>query len=114
MNINCKKHEKLWWKWAPHSKDSEITKRFIIAIGCRWSIYLFYRWYKKDDNAVPPVYVLQRISTQLPDFISTNVDAKDKAKAIWWIDSDKMQDLLATTAEKCLGPEKARNYLVSG
>lgn len=73
-----------------------------------------FRWYKRDDNAVPPVYVLQRISTLLPDFVSTNKEDRNKAKADWWTDSDKMQDLLAAAAEKCLGPEKSRNYLVSG
>ena len=73
-----------------------------------------FRWYKRDDNAVPPVYVLQRISTLLPDFVSNNKEDRNKAKADWWTDSDKMQDLLAAAAEKCLGPEKSRNYLVSG
>ena len=77
-------------------------------------VFFYCRWYQKDDNADPPVYVLQRISTRLPDFISSDNDAKMKAKEMWWVDSDKMQDILATTAEKCLGPEKARNYVVSG
>ena len=72
------------------------------------------RWYVRDDNAVPPVYVLQRISTHLPDFISSNDKDRGKARDQWWIDHDRMQDVLGKTAEKCLGAEKARNYLVSG
>ncbi|XP_052105636.1 NACHT domain- and WD repeat-containing protein 1-like isoform X2 [Mytilus californianus] len=93
--------------------EAKEFEQLLQAIDSTEDKELLTKWYKRDDNAVPPVYVLQRISTQLPDFISSNVDDKNKAKAIWWIHSDKMQDLLAATAEKCLGPEKARNYLVS-
>lgn len=33
---------------------------------------LINTWYKKDENAIPPAYVLQPISSQFPEFITTN------------------------------------------
>ena len=30
-----------------------------------------WKWYLKDENASPPVYVLQPISTHLPEFLTT-------------------------------------------
>jgi len=35
-------------------------------------MFFISRWFSKDLNAVPAVYVVHTISTKLPDFVSTN------------------------------------------
>lgn len=56
-------------------------------------------WYKKDSNAVPPISVLQPISSILINFNNKRVpklQAEDQA--IWWDILNKMQKLLRKSA----------------
>lgn len=42
-------------------------------------------WYELDTNAVPPVLVLQPISSLLPNFLNKNVPhLQEKDQAEWW------------------------------
>ena len=35
---------------------------------------LCFRWYRLDENLQPPVYVMQPVSSNLPDFMSADQD----------------------------------------
>lgn len=77
-------------------------------------------WYKKDSNAVPPVSVLQPISSILINFNNKRVpklQAEDQA--IWWDTLNKMQKLLRKAAASLgaserMSKEAVHNYFMSG
>ncbi|XP_022342057.2 NACHT and WD repeat domain-containing protein 2-like isoform X2 [Crassostrea virginica] len=71
------------------------------------------KWYKRDENAVPPVYALTQISKFLPDFLSTDAQKKRAATNQFWDENDIMQDALEMAANQVLGPEEAEKYVVS-
>lgn len=77
-------------------------------------------WYKKDSNAVPPVSILQPVSSILVNFINKRVpklQAEDQA--VWWDTLGKMQKLFrkATASLFAAGKmtkEEMHNYYMSG
>ena len=77
------------------------------------ALYYTCRWYKRDDNAVPPVFTLVPVSFHLPDFICDDKDRKDTAKKQWWEESDAMQDAVELAATKVLGSSEAEKYVIS-
>jgi hypothetical protein len=72
------------------------------------------RWYRKDDNSVPPAYILLSVSTHIPDFLSEDEGKKKVAKNKWWEESQIMQEALSETAKKVFDKETARQYIQSG
>ena len=75
---------------------------------------MYCRWYRRDDNYVPPMYVLLSISHHLPDFTSDDKDKKKAAKETWWKESDDVQEALIQAAQKVFDVEKTRQMTVSG
>ncbi|KAH3832819.1 hypothetical protein DPMN_106116 [Dreissena polymorpha] len=71
------------------------------------------RWYSRDDNAVPPAYILASISTHLPDFISMDRDRQKVGKEQWWKESEQMQHALESAATRVFDQETARKYIIS-
>lgn len=77
-------------------------------------------WYKKDSNAVPPISVLQPISSILVNFNNKRVpklQAEDQA--VWWDTLNKMQKLLRKAAASLQASGKftsdtMHNYFMSG
>lgn len=77
-------------------------------------------WYKKDSNAVPPISVLQPISSILVNFNNKRVpklQAEDQA--VWWDTLNKMQKLLRKAAASAFAAAKIdkdimHNYFMSG
>ncbi|XP_070554535.1 NACHT domain- and WD repeat-containing protein 1-like [Ptychodera flava] len=75
---------------------------------------LLQSWYKKDENEIPAMYVLQRISTILPDYKSTDEEVKRQAKASWWSVSDRIRKFLSQASEKIFkGDSRANKYKYS-
>ncbi|XP_071805182.1 NACHT domain- and WD repeat-containing protein 1-like isoform X2 [Asterias amurensis] len=76
-------------------------------------------WFLRDDNCVPPVYVLQPISSKLPYFNRRDEPIKSKEQqGEWWSTFELLQSQLRFAAEeaetkKVLTPEKAKKYTVS-
>ena len=68
----------------------------------------------RDDNSVPPTYVLQPISSLLPDFKSPDADRRSEAKNAWYDDNTIMQDAIVPAACLCLDKVKAHEYEMSG
>lgn len=71
------------------------------------------RWYKRDDNSLPPVFVLQTISKLLPDFLSRDQEKKKAAKSTWWYESEALQKTLTDVSKKVLGEKEAMKYIIS-
>ncbi|GCC16897.1 hypothetical protein chiPu_0017383 [Chiloscyllium punctatum] len=70
------------------------------------SLKLLQEWFWKDENAVPPVYILQPITTHLPDYSKMRTERREeheKALQSWSDLQQRIADLLrvaATQAEK--------------
>lgn len=76
---------------------------------------LLRKWFLRDDNAVPPEYVLQPISSQFPDaFSSSNKEGRKAATRAWREVHYKLQNMLKTAAAKALDKEAAKKYYISG
>ena len=83
-------------------------------------VTLLDTWYKKDANAVPPVSILQPISSILINFLNRRVpklQAEDQA--VWWDTMTKMQKLfrkgsLSLFNQNKMTKEEMHNYYMSG
>ena len=75
-----------------------------------------YRWFKKDENAVPAVYVLQPISSVYPDYLlHDDLERQKRARDDWWKDFLELQDILVEGARKKLSdPDRINQYSMSG
>lgn len=68
---------------------------------------LITKWFLLDNNHVPPVYILQPVSTYYPDYINaTNAEAQKKASNQWWKDFELMQRYLRQAAIETNIPTK--------
>ncbi|KAL4712468.1 hypothetical protein ACJJTC_007484 [Scirpophaga incertulas] len=82
-------------------------------------VILLDTWYKKDSNAVPPVSVLQPISSILINFNNKRVpklQAEDQA--VWWDTLNKMQKLFRKASSQLYATGKIdkdimHNYFMS-
>ena len=88
---------------------SQVNNRIILNLGNS-----YYRWYSKDTNAIPPVYVVHPISFHIPDFVSPDKEKKTAAKNQWWYESEVIHGTLEKIAQKCFDSEIARKYIRSG
>ncbi|CAD7093198.1 unnamed protein product [Hermetia illucens] len=80
------------------SSELQMLRDELTAMGTDGS--LLDVWYKKDSNAVPPISVLQPISSILINFNNKRVpklQAEDQA--VWWDTLTKMQKLLRKAAQ---------------
>ncbi|XP_077979004.1 NACHT and WD repeat domain-containing protein 2-like [Glandiceps talaboti] len=75
---------------------------------------LFDRWYKKDDNAVPPSYMLQPISSIIPNFGHRSIRMlAEKAKAEWGQVYQRMSSILTKTALYSFGDHITAHKFIS-
>ncbi|VDI78486.1 Hypothetical predicted protein, partial [Mytilus galloprovincialis] len=98
----------------PRQIPAEKYEKIIKCIDLSDQTQLLSKWYLKDDNCVPPQYILQPISSHLPEFIvKQNKEKQNVAKDQWWKESDMMFDSLVTGAEKALTKEEAYTFKIS-
>ncbi|XP_046986255.1 NACHT and WD repeat domain-containing protein 2 [Schistocerca americana] len=82
-------------------------------------VSLLDTWYRKDSNAVPPVSVLQPISSILINFNNKRVPKlQQHDQALWWDTLARMQKLLRKAAHALYSAEKIdkdtmHNYFMS-
>ncbi|KAG7296838.1 hypothetical protein JYU34_019694 [Plutella xylostella] len=99
------------------SSELQLLRDDLAAVGV--DVILLDTWYKKDSNAVPPVSVLQPISSILVNFNNKRVpklQAEDQA--VWWDTLTKMQKLFRKAAlnlYNCgkIDKETMHNYFMS-
>ena len=71
-------------------------------------------WYLRDDNSVPPCYVLQPVSTQIPWINSVDALVVSKAKQEWREMEKRIWSHLRSAAERAeLDEEVKQKYTVS-
>ena len=79
---------------------------------------LLSKWFLKDDNILPPTYVLQPITDLLPDYgnVSVTKDARSNASKEWWTAFERMQVVFRNAADKIFKEsQKTRwKYFMSG
>ncbi|XP_021375216.1 NACHT and WD repeat domain-containing protein 2-like isoform X2 [Mizuhopecten yessoensis] len=93
--------------------DAEEFEKIFAVIESTEAKELLQKWYQKDSNGVPPMYLLSPISKHIPDFLSSDKDASRDAKSKWWQESDVMQEALESSAEQALGAEAAKKHIIS-
>ncbi|XP_065054750.1 NACHT domain- and WD repeat-containing protein 1-like isoform X2 [Rhopilema esculentum] len=97
---------------------SKISKKEFRAIASQISddndFQLLLSWYLRDENHQPPVYVLQPISSHIPDFVNyTNETVRKRAVKEWYDVMTKMAKILRNAAEKVLLGKERRKYFAS-
>ena len=74
-----------------------------------------YRWYLKDENAIPTEYVLQRVSSRFPDFNSQLQERQIAARVEWWKDFTELQKIIKKGAKQALSDsDQVHHYIMSG
>ncbi|XP_046671615.1 NACHT and WD repeat domain-containing protein 2 [Homalodisca vitripennis] len=82
-------------------------------------VTLLDTWYRKDSNAVPPISVLQPISSILINFNNKRIPKlQQHDQAVWWDTLGKMQKLFRKAALSCynsgkLSKDLMHNYYMS-
>ena len=77
-------------------------------------------WFIKDENSLPPVYILQPISSKLPYFNRQDEPEKRKDdQGRWWTNFETIQSQLRCAAkigkeEGKLSEQQAMKYIISG
>ncbi|XP_015761026.1 PREDICTED: uncharacterized protein LOC107340178 [Acropora digitifera] len=84
------------------------------AVDNRDDHQLLTEWFCKDDNAVPSQYLLQPITSRLPQYRDPeNEEARKKASADWWTTFERMQIVLRTAADKVFDEDERLKYHMS-
>ncbi|XP_066996019.2 NACHT and WD repeat domain-containing protein 2 [Anabrus simplex] len=79
------------------SSELQLLRDELASVGI--DVSLLDTWYRKDSNAVPPVSVLQPISSILVNFNNKRIPKlQQHDQAVWWDTLGKMQKLLRKAA----------------
>ncbi|XP_060587443.1 NACHT domain- and WD repeat-containing protein 1-like isoform X3 [Ruditapes philippinarum] len=97
----------------PRCIDADKYEEMLEHIDSKEMLELLNKWYSKDTNALPPVYVVHPISFHIPDFVSQDKDKKNAARTQWWSESEAIQAALEEVAQKRFDTETARKYMRS-
>ncbi|XP_070204069.1 uncharacterized protein [Littorina saxatilis] len=104
-------------KYGYRSFPREFTvdefEKILTAVTSQRVKDLLKKWFKKDNNAVPATYILQPISSQLPDYLSNQEEPRSKAANQWWEENELMQTAIGQAAVTYLGKERAHAILQS-
>lgn len=77
---------------------------------------LLGKWYQCDMNEVPPTYVLQPVSSHIPDYLSHDADERHLAVEQWNGIFTQIQHILRREASRLFGDqswEKVHKYFMS-
>jgi hypothetical protein len=68
-----------------------------------------------DTNAIPKEYILQPVTSILPNYRNhSNPELRKAASSEWWSCFERMQMALRKAAIKVLGKDKQQKYVMSG
>ncbi|XP_028397582.1 NACHT domain- and WD repeat-containing protein 1-like [Dendronephthya gigantea] len=72
------------------------------------------RWFRLDSNAVPREYILQPVTSILPNYRNeSNQELRKAASSEWWTCFERMQMALRKAAMKTLGKNEQQKYVMS-
>ncbi|KAL3864387.1 hypothetical protein ACJMK2_006074 [Sinanodonta woodiana] len=97
----------------PRTIEAEEFEKILSNMESQEALILCKKWYHRDDNAVPPVYVLDAISVHLPDFLSREEELKKVARNTWGTESELMQRAIGETSMRIFDEATARKYAMS-
>ncbi|XP_067662722.1 NACHT and WD repeat domain-containing protein 2-like [Haliotis asinina] len=97
----------------PNKIEAIEFDKLLAAVEEKEALVLLKTWFKRDDNAVPPTYFLQPISSNLPDFRDENEEKQKSAKAAWYDQNLIMQKALVKAANEKLDTKTAHRYVMS-
>ncbi|XP_067662735.1 NACHT and WD repeat domain-containing protein 2-like [Haliotis asinina] len=97
----------------PNKIEATEFDKLLAAVEEKEALVLLKTWFKRDANAVPPTYILQPVSSILPDFRDENEAKQKSAKAAWYDQNAIMQKALAKAANKKLDTKTAHRYVMS-
>ena len=101
--------DKYGWRPLPPSVEADEFEALFQLID-QSDRELITRWYLRDDNSVPPCYLLQPISTQFP-IHSANKEEMSNAWADWGKVEKRIWSHLRSAAEKAgLKEEEKQKY----
>lgn len=107
--------QKYGYRPFPHNIPTAEFDSLSAAIEDQGDKDLLQSWFKHDDNAIPPEYVLQPISSQFADFVAPpSKEAKQQALRAWWDVFLRLQCVLRKAAVKALTNDEAHRYQQSG
>ncbi|KAL8615116.1 hypothetical protein ACOMHN_054485 [Nucella lapillus] len=100
-----------------------VAREFKLLRGCACDVpeevTLLDTWYKRDDNSVPPVYILQPISSILTNFNNKRHQRMmELDQNTWWETLGKLQKIIRKSAQvlfltKRLDRDQVHNYFMS-
>ncbi|KAL4236339.1 hypothetical protein ACF0H5_004726 [Mactra antiquata] len=65
------------------------------------TVPLLDEWYTKDENSIPPTYVLSSIQEKLPAYFSNDPEKRTEAREKWRVDLQEMKRMFHKAAEIC-------------
>ncbi|XP_071110787.1 NACHT and WD repeat domain-containing protein 2-like [Haliotis cracherodii] len=104
---------KYGYRNIPREIEATEFEKLLAKVPTEEAVSLLKRWFEKDENKVPPIYVLQPISSMLPDFRANDQSRKNSAKSEWSHQNTVMQSALADAAEHTLDADRAQRYAES-
>ena len=102
------------------SSEFEVLRELIEGDVDSETLSLLDEWFLQDANAVPPVHVLQPITTKLENFNNEeNPDLQRQDKSKWWKVFEKIQKTLQLAAAKAktkgvFDAQRMHKYFQSG
>lgn len=90
-------------------------ERLLNAVKINEDRDLLKHWYWRDDNSVPPVYVLQPISSRLPYYNDLrDVELRNEARGKWWAVHERLHVIMRRAANEVLTKDQRRKFYMSG
>ena len=90
-------------------------ERLLEAVESKEDCDLLKHWYWRDDNSVPPVYVLQPISSRLPRYNDLrDLELRKEARGKWWAAYERLHVIIRRAADKVLTKDERRKFYMSG
>lgn len=90
-------------------------ERLLKAVESNEDCDLLKYWYWRDDNSVPPVYVLQPISSRLAHYNELrDLELRSEARSKWWAAYERLHVIMRRAADKVLTKEDRRKFHMSG
>jgi len=107
--------QKYGYRPFPVNISAAEFEKLLGAIDNPDDLQLLKNWFWRDDNAVPPQYLLQPITSLLPHYRDyENEDLRKKASADWWTAFERMQVVLRAAADAALEKVDRKKYYMSG
>ena len=106
--------DKYGWRPLPPSVKADEFESLLQLIDQSGDLELITTWYLRDDNSVPPCYLLQPLSSQFPGIKSADKDEISKAWEDWGKIEKSIWNQLRSAAEKAgLEENEKQKYTVS-